>query len=150
LSLILTRRADDLRDHPGQISFPGGRIEALDADVPMAALREAREEIGLDPARVTVLGCLPPQPVITGFAISPVVGLILPGSTLTADATEVAEIFEVPLHFISDPRNQQIEQRVVGGTRWPMVSYQYGPYRIWGATGQILASLSEVCDDAGT
>src|SRR5204863_984877 len=103
LSVLFTRRASHLRDHSGQVSFPGGRVAAADASPEATALREAFEEIGLAPARVELLGRLPEYHTRTGFRITPVVGLLLPPFELRADANEVEEIFEVPLDFLLDP-----------------------------------------------
>jgi 8-oxo-dGTP pyrophosphatase MutT (NUDIX family) len=142
--LLLTQRTEHLRDHAGQICFPGGRIEAADADVTAAALREAEEEIGLDPGRVGVLGALPPYQTITGFRIHPVVGWVTPPFELRPDPYEVAEVFEVPLHFVLDPENHRRQNYRRGSlTR----GYYVLPYRgrfIWGATAGILVNLARV------
>ena len=102
-ALLLTQRTEHLRDHAGQICFPGGRIEPGDESAAAAALREAEEEIGLDPARVGILGNLPAYQTVTGFRIHPVIGWISPPFELRPDPFEVAEAFEVPLHFVLDP-----------------------------------------------
>jgi 8-oxo-dGTP pyrophosphatase MutT (NUDIX family) len=142
--LLLTQRTEHLRDHAGQICFPGGRIEAADADVTAAALREAEEEIGLDPGRVGVLGALPPYQTITGFRIHPVVGWVTPPFELRPDPYEVAEVFEVPLHFVLDPENHRRQSYRRGSlTR----GYYVLPYQgrfIWGATAGILVNLARV------
>ena len=102
-TVLLTQRTDHLTDHPGQISFPGGRVEAGDADATATALREAQEEIGLGAAHVEVLGSLPTYTTGTGFIVTPVVALVRPGFALQPDPFEVAEVFEVPLAFLMDP-----------------------------------------------
>ena len=118
LTVLLTQRADHLNDHAGQVSFPGGRHEPFDADATATALREAQEEVGLDPSRVEILGALPDYLTGTGFRVTPVIGLVHPPFTLKADALEVAEVFEVPLAFLMNPANH--EERVFryeGGER---------------------------------
>lgn len=144
-SLILTQRTADLKAHAGQISFPGGRMEAGDADAESAALREAWEETGLDPQAVEILGRLDPYKTVTGFDVTPVVGAIRPPLALTPDPIEVAEIFEVPLAFLLDPANHQRHSRALptGAVR----AYYAMPYQdryIWGATAGMLVNLYEV------
>lgn len=144
-SLILTQRTAELKAHAGQISFPGGRTEDSDADAEAAALREAWEEIGLDPKAVEVLGRLDTYKTVTGFDVTPVVGAIRAPISLTPDPTEVAEIFEVPLAFFLDPANHQRHSRTspTGAVR----AYYAMPYQdryIWGATAGMLVNLYEV------
>lgn len=140
-SILLTRRTEHLHHHPGQISFPGGRVEPHDPDVCATALRETHEEIGLAAERIEVLGRLPDYRTGTGFCVSPVVGLVHPPFVLAPDSFEVAEVFEVPLAFLLDPaHHQQAQLEVRGGLR----SYHtipYGNYFIWGATAGMLVSL---------
>jgi 8-oxo-dGTP pyrophosphatase MutT (NUDIX family) len=141
LTVMFTRRNELLRDHPGQISFPGGRIDAADSGPLAAALRETSEELGVSPSVVEVAGYLPPQPVITGFAITPVVGF-LPGDVATSpDPLEVAEVIEIPLAFFLDGDNARHSLRQWGGMHLPMVEYRYASHRIWGATAGIIFSL---------
>lgn len=144
VQVLLTRRTEHLRDHPGQVSFPGGRMEPADRDPLATALREAEEEIGVAPGFVEPVGYLPPQPVITGFAVSPVVAFLRAGFTLQPDTFEVAEIFEVPLEFFLDPGNLIASQRAVRGVTVPVFEYLYPPHRIWGATAQMLKKFSEI------
>lgn len=141
--VLLTRRTDHLRDHPGQISLPGGRLEAADDGPLAAALREAEEEVGLAPALVEVLGYLPPHPVVTGFAVSPIVGLIRPGFELRPDPTEVAEIFGVPLDYLLRDDAFAAGEREVRGVTVPVYSCQHGRHLIWGATAHILHTFRE-------
>lgn len=144
-SVILTQRTADLKAHGGQISFPGGRMEKHDADAEAAALREAREEIGLDPATVEILGRLDPYKTVTGFDVTPVVAAVSLPLALIPDPVEVAEIFEVPLAFFLDPANHQRHSRTspTGAVR----AYYAMPYQdryIWGATAGMLVNLYEV------
>jgi 8-oxo-dGTP pyrophosphatase MutT (NUDIX family) len=143
-AVLLTQRTDHLRDHAGQISFPGGRIEPGDESTAAAALREAEEEIGLDAARVEILGELAPYDTVTGFRIHPVVGWITPPFELRLDQYEVADAFEVPLHFVVDPLNHRRHSLRRGGlTR----GYYVLPYQgrfIWGATAGILVNFASL------
>lgn len=141
--VLLTRRTDDLRDHPGQISFPGGRLTTPGEGPAAAALRETREEVGITADFIDVVGYLPPHAVITGFAVSPVVAVLRPGFTLKADPREVAEIFCAPLSYLLDPLNLVRSERVVRGVTVPVYACQFGRHNIWGATAQILRSLRE-------
>ena len=144
LSILLTQRTAHLADHAGQIALPGGRIEASDPDHVFAALREAEEEVGLPPSHVEVLGRLDTYLTRTGFAITPIVGLVRPSFTLQLDAFEVAEAFEVPLSFVIDPANHERQSRELRGE---MRSFFVLPYRgrhIWGVTAAILVNLAEV------
>lgn len=143
-ALLLTQRTEHLRDHAGQICFPGGRIEDGDESAAAAALREAEEEIGLDPGRVTVLGELPLYQTVTGFRIHPVVGWISPPFELRPDPFEVAEAFEVPLRFVLDPQNhrRQSYRRGPVTRRYYVLPYQ-GRF-IWGATAGILVNLARL------
>lgn len=144
MTVLLTQRTAHLKDHPGQISFPGGRVEADDQGPLQTALREVHEEIGLGPDLVQVAGYLKPLAVVTGFAVTPVVGFVEPGFQLTLDEFEVAEVFEVPLAFFLDDANLTRSVRNVRGTVVPVVEYQYREYRIWGATAQMLQGLIRI------
>jgi 8-oxo-dGTP pyrophosphatase MutT (NUDIX family) len=142
LSMLFTRRASHLKDHSGQVSFPGGRVAAADASPEATALREAREEIGLEPARVEVLGRLPEYHTRTGFRITPVVGIVSPPFELRPDANEVEEIFEVPLEFLLDPANHQRHSREWQGEQRWFFAMPYQGHFIWGATAGMLVNLS--------
>jgi 8-oxo-dGTP pyrophosphatase MutT (NUDIX family) len=142
--ILLTRRTDQLRDHPGQISFPGGRLSSPLENPRAAALRETQEEVGIGPEFIEVIGYLPPYPVVTGFAVSPVVAMLKPGFTLQAEPREVAEIFTVPLSYVLDPTNLVRSERIVRGITVPVYACQFESHNIWGATAQILKSLCEV------
>lgn len=141
LQVLLTQRSADLPDHPGQISFPGGRVEPGDASVAAAALRESAEEIGLPQARVTVLGCLSDYETVTGYRVTPVVGWVEPPFAITPDPVEVADVFEVPLAFLMDPANQQRQFRMLGALRRDFWAIPYGDRYIWGATAAMLLIL---------
>ena len=139
--VLLTQRNDNLRDHPGQISFPGGRVEPEDVSAAHTALREAREEIGLSEAHVEIIGYLPDYHTITGYRVTPVVGLVTPPFDLRPDPSEVAEIFEVPLAFLMDSANHQRHSRVHLGTVRQYFAMPYGDYFIWGATAGMIVAL---------
>ena len=141
LTVLLTRRTDNVRDHAGQISFPGGSREADDVTLESTALRESQEEIGLKPDAVTVIGYLDAHPVITGFAVLPVVGMVESPPKLVAHPGEVADIFEVPLSVLLQPGNGKVHTRVRNGVGLPTHEYVYNDWRIWGATAQILNTL---------
>ena len=140
-SVLLTRRTDHLHHHPGQISFPGGRLEADDASPVHAALRETEEEIGLARSHVELIGALPDYLTGTGFRVTPVVGLVHPPFDLTLDAFEVAEAFEVPLAHFLDPRNHQEHSILHEGRMRRFHAMPWHGYFIWGATAGILMSL---------
>ncbi|MBT8446704.1 MAG: CoA pyrophosphatase [Gammaproteobacteria bacterium] len=142
LSLLLTRRTEQLRDHPGQISFPGGRLEPSDPDVIAAALRETEEELGITENHIEVLGGLDELETGTGFRVFPIVARIHPEFSLEIDATEVAEVFEVPAGFALDQRNHQQESLVFDGRKRRFHSITYRDYRIWGATAAMLVNMS--------
>jgi 8-oxo-dGTP pyrophosphatase MutT (NUDIX family) len=140
-TILLTRRADHLRQHGGQISFPGGRRDAADPDLTAAALREAQEEVGLEPSAVEVLGYLDDYPTLTGYRITPVVGRV-PGSfEPRIDPAEVAEIFELPLTRVLEESAFVRQTLLRGGIRLPFFELQHGAHRIWGATAGILWNL---------
>jgi len=142
LTVIFTQRAAHLKDHSGQVSFPGGRVAAGDASPEATALRESREEIGLDPSRVELLGRMPEYRTRTGYRITPVVGVVAPPLELRADANEVEEIFEVPLAFLLDPANHQRQSREwQGSLRW-FYAIPYEGHYIWGATAGMLVNLA--------
>jgi 8-oxo-dGTP pyrophosphatase MutT (NUDIX family) len=144
LTVLFTERAAHLKDHAGQISFPGGRIDDRETAVD-AALREAHEEIGLDPADVEVLGALDDLLTGTGFLITPVVGYVASGGFVAApDPIEVASVFEVPLDFICDPANIVETYRERLGTRFRTYELRHDGYRIWGATAAILVSFRDL------
>jgi 8-oxo-dGTP pyrophosphatase MutT (NUDIX family) len=144
LTVMLTRRTDHLHDHAGQVSFPGGRLEAGDADAAAAALREAEEEVGLPRHHVDVIGRLDTYITRTGFEVAPVVALVDPPAELSPDPFEVAEVFEVPLDFIIDPANHRRQSRVYQGRERFFWVLPWQDYFIWGATAGMLVNLADV------
>jgi len=143
LTVLFTQRTDHLDNHAGQISFPGGQIEEIDATPEGAAIRETQEEIGLDPGRIEILGRLEDYVSRTNFIITPVVGVVTPPFDLTLDDHEVAGAFEVPLNFLLDPANHQRHHREVAGTERMFYAMPYKDYFIWGVTAGILMSFYE-------
>lgn len=143
MHVLLTERTHTVRDHPGQVSFPGGMADPSDPDLVTTALREAHEEIGLQPRDVEVIGYLLPQAVISGYAVLPVVGFYAPEFEPQLDPGEVAGIFEVPLGFLQDPANRVRVDRRRNGVTLPTWEYHYDGHRIWGATALMLQLLLE-------
>ena len=150
ITVLLTQRTDHLTDHPGQISFPGGRVEPEDENATATALREAHEEIGLHARHIEVLGELPTYTTGTGFIVTPVVALIEPPFTIAADPFEVAEVFEVPLSFLMSPANHRHHAIEFGGVKREFLSMPWQGadaageprrYFIWGATASMLRNL---------
>ena len=142
LTMLLTRRTDHLSTHAGQISFPGGRAEEVDSSPVDTALREAQEEIGLARRHVEIIGQLPDYLTGTGYHVTPVVGLLTPPFALTADAGEVAEIFEVPLaHLMNGAHHQRLSVDLPAGGRRSFYAMPYERYFIWGATAGMLRNL---------
>ena len=142
-SVILTRRADALRSHSGQVAFPGGRIDPGDASPEAAALREAWEEIGLDPRFVEVIGRMPPYVSGSGFRIAPVIGIVRPGFALRLNREEVDVAFEVPLGFLMDQANHARTSRLWNEREWFFYEMPYEGQRIWGVTAGIVRTLYE-------
>lgn len=141
LTVLLTRRSEDLKHHAGQVSFPGGRMEADDDDILATALRETQEEIGVDPFCVEIAGALRSMPTISGYAVTPIVGLLPADVRLTLDPVEVDLAFEVPLDFFFDEANVCRTERVIEGVPVPLIEYAYGGQRIWGATAAMIDEL---------
>ena len=141
-SILLTRRADHLEKHSGQVAFPGGKVEDSDDSPIAAALREAEEEIGLDPSHVEIAGVLDTYQTGTGFLILPVVGFVKPGFTLTPDKNEVADVVEVPAHIALSKQNWKTDSGEWKGRMWNFYSRDYQGYNIWGATAGMLMHMS--------
>jgi len=150
LTVLLTQRASQLKNHAGQISFPGGQIEAEDASPLAAALREAREEIGLDERFVTLAGYLPDHILLSGFRVTPVVAFVQPGFELLLDSEEVADTFEVPLSHVFEPLNHRARKRRFGRGHADIDVWDipYGERNIWGATAGMLVNLYKLCEPA--
>lgn len=142
-TMLFTQRAEETPAHPGQISFPGGRVQAEDANALETALRETEEEIGLARSYIEPLGTIDAYETGTGFRITPIVGLVSPGFTLTLCAREVAEVFEVPLAFILDPANHERREGEWRGRRGAYYAMPYQGRFIWGATAGMIRALYE-------
>ena len=142
-TVLFTQRTANLTRHAGQVSFPGGRVDDTD-DSPLAtALRETHEETGITPDFVTVAGFMEGYETGTGFAILPVVGVLREGFTLMPNPAEVNEIFEVPLAFLLDPKNRELQSREWQGRKREFYAFNYGSHYIWGATAAILVNFAE-------
>ena len=146
LHVLLTKRAEHLRQHAGQISFPGGRIEQSDADPFQAALREANEEIALAPQSVQFLGCLDPMVTITGFLVYPVVALLDSNYEAKPDGNEVTDIFEAPLSLFLDKKNEHTFELEFQGVQRHLQEFRWKHFRIWGATAMMLINLRNRLD----
>ena len=149
LTVLFTERSADLPDHAGQISFPGGRIELSDDGPREAALREAREEIGLDPRFVNVAGYLPDHVIVSGFLVTPVVAFVQPGFELLLDSAEVESTFEVPVSFLFDPQNHHMRRRRIGSSdrEIEVIDIPFGEHNIWGATAGMIFTLYRLCTE---
>jgi 8-oxo-dGTP pyrophosphatase MutT (NUDIX family) len=141
-AVILTERPKTMRKHPGQISFPGGRIDPEDEDAVAAALREAEEEIALPRSAVEVVGIADRYRTITGFEVTPVVGVVPPGLELRAEPGEVASMFEAPLHYLLDPAQQSVRTAMFQGQERSYYEIDWQGRRIWGATAAMIVNLS--------
>ena len=143
LNVLLTRRTENLKSHPGQVSFPGGRIEVEDSSPTAAALRETEEEIGIAPEFVEVIGYLDPYFTVTGYGVAPVVAIVRQGFSLTIDPVEVHSVFEVPLAYAWDEANHTPAIREFRGHKIPVTEIVYAGERIWGATAAMLMALKD-------
>lgn len=141
MTVLFTRRTAHLKSHSGQVSFPGGRAEPHDASAEATALRETREEIGLEPRHIELIGRLQDYHTRTGYRVSPVVALVAPPFELRLDAHEVEEAFEVPLSFLLDPANHQRRSREYQGREVQYYAMPYRQHDIWGATAAMLVNL---------
>ncbi len=143
VQVILTRRSGNLLHHPGQVAFPGGKVDSTDASAKDAALREAEEEIGLPRQNVEILGAIGQHETISRFSVIPYLGRVIKDFTPTPESGEVAEVFEVPLEFLLKPENYQTQSRVWLGQKGSYLTIPYGPHFIWGATARILKGLAD-------
>ena len=141
--VILTMRSSALKHHPGQIAFPGGKQDDGDVDLIETALREAEEEIGLPRENVDVLGALPSHETVTGFTVTPIVGVLHAPFEPKPEVGEVAEVFTVPLEFLTKPENFQVQSRRWRGQRRYYYTIPYGSYYIWGATARMLRAFAD-------
>lgn len=143
VQVVLTKRSAKLRHHPGQIAFPGGKLDTTDASLTAAALREAHEEVGLNPDQVQVLGQMPAHETVTGFSVTPILARLPAGFRPIPEAGEVAEVFFAPLSHVTNPARFRVEYRIWGGQRRAYYAVPWGPYYIWGATARILRGLAD-------
>ena len=141
--IILTMRSSALKHHPGQIAFPGGKRDADDSNLTETALREAEEEIGLPRGNVDVIGGLEAHETVTGFTVTPIVGVVREPFTMMPEAGEVAEVFTVPLDFLTTPGNFQVQSRRWLGHRRHYYAIPFGPYYVWGATARMLRAFAD-------
>jgi 8-oxo-dGTP pyrophosphatase MutT (NUDIX family) len=146
LEVVFTRRSTTMRNHPGQISFPGGKQDCTDTSFQHTALREAEEEIGLLQTDVQIIGALPRHVTVTSFLVRPYVGLIPPGFTPIIQTNEVAEVFSAPLEHLLNPANYLVEGRMWQGLKRQYFAVPYGPYYIWGATARILRMFADIME----
>ena len=147
-TILFTQRTRNLLDHAGQVSFPGGSRERTDSDAVQTALRETQEETGVARSLVEPVGFLDGYLTITGYAVTPVVGLVKPGFHLHPDPLEVAEVFEVPMEFLRDPANRQVRQRYLGGRELGYYLIKYQRHVIWGATAAMLVNFLQKLESA--
>jgi len=144
LSVLLTQRSAELKHHAGQVSFPGGRMEEDDQSVEVTALRETQEEVGIEARHISVLGYLQTMPTITGYAVTPVVGMVSADAELAIDPTEVEYTFEVPLSFLLDKSNDVRAEWDTHDRKVPMVEFHWQDERIWGATAFMIIALRKI------
>ncbi len=142
-SIFFTKRPEGMKEHPGQISFPGGRREGADKSLIETALREAHEEVGMAPGQVQVVGQLAPYRTITKYAVTPVIGLVDKSFSPNLDVREVEAVFEAPLAFFLDEENQKTRERLYEGKPRPYYYFDYNEFHIWGATAAMLINFRE-------
>ena len=147
-NVILTKRPASMKHHPGQIAFPGGKHELSDTSLEFTALREAREEIGVDDSRVQIIGALPNHETVTNFDVSPFLGIIPPDTEFVKERYEVEELFLTPLEFLLNTENFIVQSRNWFGSERFYYTIPYGPYYIWGATARMLFTLATIWSNA--
>lgn len=148
-TVLLTKRSSALKNHPGQVAFPGGKVDEGDDGLVDAALREAEEEVGLDRGSVEVIGPLGPHVTVTGFNATPILAVMREPFTPVPEAGEVAEVFFAPLAHVTDPSRFRIEGRRWAGVRREYYAVPWGPYYIWGATARMLRGLADRLERCG-
>jgi len=146
LEVIFTKRSTTMRNHPGQISFPGGKQDSTDRSFIHTALREAEEEIGLAQKDVKIIGALPKHTTVTSFLVHPYVGLVPKNFMPEILIDEVAEVFSAPLDHLVQPSNYLVEGRIWQGQKRHYFTVPYGPYYIWGATARMLRMLADILE----
>lgn len=146
LTVLFTSRALHLKHHAGQVSFPGGKQEASDKNLLETALRESREEIGLDWQKVSIVGCLPRYRTVSGYEVIPYIGFVEPELNLILDENEVNEVFEVPLSYLMDKNNHLIHWVERGHQKHPIYFIYWQGKTIWGATASFVRNLANICD----
>lgn len=142
--VLFTERTHDLKNHPGQISFPGGKAEELDENLLATALRETEEEVGISPQLFNIIGSLPPMPSIAGFLVTPFIGILVQPCILKIDTREVAATFTVPLNYLVDPTNTRTQVITRNNEEYEIYVIQYENYRIWGLTAKILVEVGNL------
>lgn len=147
--VIFTRRAEQLKHHAGQISFPGGRYEEQDSDLSVTAMRETYEEIGIAADKIELIGRLPQQQTISRYNVTPFIGVISPDYRLNIDHNEVAEVFSLPLNYLIEQDNQKKIRQSYKGHEYDYYSIEYKQYNIWGLTAQILVNFSQKLKTSG-
>ncbi|MEL6115375.1 CoA pyrophosphatase [Photobacterium sp. SP02] len=140
--VILTRRANHLKHHPGQVAFPGGRFESEDGELINTAIRETQEEIGILCDKKDILGTLPALPTLSGYMVTPFLATVTASYRPVLDPNEVDSIFEVPVTFLLNPRNMRTQRFTFKGKEHTIYAIPYQEYSIWGATAQIVKALS--------
>lgn len=144
MTVLLTKRAQHLKTHSGQVSFPGGHCDPEDADAMTTALRETEEEVGIDRSHIEVLGAMEDYETVTGYVITPVIGIIDPGFQMDVDDREVDEAFELPLEYILDERNHELQSRVWKGQRRYYYVLTNEKHNVWGATAAMLVRFAHL------
>ncbi len=148
IDIVLTRRTQHLKAHPGQISFPGGRIEPDDESPAHAALRETREELGVETDHIELFGALDALDTTTGYFVYPVVGRMPAELTYAPDSSEVSEVLQIPLDYVLDRNHHQQQRRVISGRMREFYVIQYRQYEIWGATARMLVNFAEKLENS--